>query len=58
MNLETETLLKLLEVCPNIIGVKEASGDMVQITDVIHKTQGRGIVLSGDDGLTAEILRQ
>lgn len=58
VNLETETFLKLLEVCPNIIGVKEASGDMTQITDVILKTQGRSIVLSGDDGLTAEILRQ
>lgn len=46
VNLETGTLLKLLEVCPNIIGVKEASGDMSQITDVIQKTLGRCTILS------------
>lgn len=58
VNLETETLIKLLEVCPNILWVKEASGDMAQIKEVIKRTQGRSIVLSGDDWLTADVLRE
>lgn len=58
VNLETETLMELLEACLNIAWVKEASGDMTQITEVIQKTLGRCIVLSGDDGLTAQVIRQ
>jgi len=57
VNLETGTLLRLLAVCPNIIGVKEASGDIEQIRGVISQTSGRCLVLSGDDALTAEVLK-
>ena len=51
VNLETSTLLKLAKH-PNIVGVKEASGDMSQIMDVIKNVDENFVVLSGDDALT------
>ncbi len=55
INLETPTLLKLAEI-PNIVGVKEASGSMPQITDVCAQKPDGFRVYSGDDGLTLPIL--
>lgn len=57
VNLETPTLLHLLTECHNIIGVKEASGDINQIRDVITQASSRCLVFSGDDSLTAEVLK-
>jgi len=37
VNVETSTLMRLAKDCSNIIGVKEASGDMKQIKDVISQ---------------------
>ena len=51
VNLETKTLLKLAKH-PNIVGVKEASGDMSQIMDVIKNVDKNFFILSGDDALT------
>lgn len=56
VNIETETLLKLSKHS-NIIGVKEASGDIAQIMDVINLTKKEDFfVLSGDDALTYPIM--
>ncbi len=55
INLETPTLLKLAEI-PNIVGVKEASGSIPQITDVCAQKPDGFRVYSGDDGLTLPIL--
>jgi 4-hydroxy-tetrahydrodipicolinate synthase len=57
-NLQTETLQRLMQF-PSIIGVKEASGDILQIHDVIEKArQNRNSfsVLSGDDALTLPLM--
>lgn len=51
VNLETQTLLRLIEH-PNIAGVKEASGNMAQMIDVIRKAPDDFCVLIGDDALT------
>lgn len=58
VNLETETLLQLAQDCPNIIGVKEASGDTEQIKEVCQKRPEGFIVLSGDDGLTYQVMSE
>jgi 4-hydroxy-tetrahydrodipicolinate synthase len=55
INLETPTLLRLAEV-PNIVAVKEASGNVGQIGDVIRQAPDGFRVYSGDDGLTLPIL--
>ena len=57
VNLETTTILRLLESSPNITAVKEASGNMAQIRDVIDSVPSYFSVLSGDDGLTLELIK-
>ena len=57
VNIETPTLLRLIKDCPNIIGVKEASGDLNQIKEVIAKKPDYFTVLSGDDSLTFDVMK-
>jgi 4-hydroxy-tetrahydrodipicolinate synthase len=54
-NIETATIVRLAEH-PNIIGVKEASGSLPQMMEVIHKTPEDFVVLSGDDNLTLPLM--
>ena len=54
-NVETRTQLELARV-PNIIGVKEASGNLGQIIDVIRERPPHFSVLSGDDALTFPVM--
>jgi len=54
-NIETDTIARLAEH-PNIIGVKEASGSLPQMMDVIYRTPDNFIVLSGDDNLTLPLM--
>jgi 4-hydroxy-tetrahydrodipicolinate synthase len=51
---ETATLVRLSEI-PNIVGVKEASGNIGQIAEVAHRVPERFIVLSGDDAITIPV---
>ncbi len=57
VNLETETLLKISKDCKNVIWVKEASWDLEQIKDVINKTEKDFLVLSWDDSLTYDLVK-
>jgi len=51
VNIDPGTVRKLSEI-ENIIGVKEASGSIAQITQVIQQVSEEFIVLSGDDAIT------
>jgi 4-hydroxy-tetrahydrodipicolinate synthase len=51
VNIDPTTVRRLSEI-QNIIGVKEASGNIAQITQVIQQAPEDFIVLSGDDSLT------
>ena len=53
--METLTLLRLAEI-PNIVAVKEASGNLGQISDVCGSAPEGFRVYSGDDGLTLPLL--
>ena len=55
VNIETPTVAKLAQV-PNIIGVKEASGSLSQMCDVLRTVPSDFIVLSGDDALTLPLM--
>jgi 4-hydroxy-tetrahydrodipicolinate synthase len=57
VNLETETLIRLEKDCANINTVKEASGDLNQMKDVIARTPDTFSVLSGDDGVAVELVK-
>jgi 4-hydroxy-tetrahydrodipicolinate synthase len=54
VNIDPATLRRLAEI-ENIIGVKEASGNISQITQVIQQVPQEFLVLSGDDALTLPI---
>jgi 4-hydroxy-tetrahydrodipicolinate synthase len=54
-NIEPATLARLSEVA-NIAGVKEASGNMAQIAEVLNSVPGSFLVFSGDDALTLPVI--
>jgi 4-hydroxy-tetrahydrodipicolinate synthase len=54
-NIEPSTLARLAEV-PNIAGVKEASGNMSQIADVLNAVPPSFLVFSGDDAITLPVI--
>ncbi len=48
-NMEWETTVRLAEYSPIIIGIKEASGDLIQTTRILKNKPDHFIVTSGDD---------
>lgn len=50
------TLARLAADCPNIVAVKEASGDLSAVTDIARLTPEGFMIYSGDDGLTLPML--
>lgn len=56
VNMSAETTLRLANEFENIIGVKEASGNIVQMDDIIKNKPSRFEVISGDDGVTFPLL--
>jgi len=48
-NILPETVLRLANDCKNIIGIKEASGDLVQAMKIIQNKPKDFLVISGDD---------
>lgn len=55
-NMTAETTLQLAEECPNIIGIKEASGNMGQVMEILRCKPAGFSVISGDDSLTLPML--
>jgi len=56
MNLSAETTLKLAVDFKNIIGIKEASGNLMQCMDIIKDRPPGFLVISGDDALTLPMM--
>lgn len=54
-NVEASTLLELADL-PNVVGVKEASGNLAQIAEIIRQRPPGFSVLSGDDLLTLPVM--
>ncbi len=54
-NIEPGTLARLAEI-PNIVGVKEASGNMTQIAEAINAVPEAFLVFSGDDSFTLPVI--
>ncbi len=55
VNILPDTIARLAEI-PNIIGVKEASGDISQIAEIITRVPADFKVLSGDDSMTLPLI--
>tara|TARA_B100000989_G_scaffold100851_1_gene73683 strand:+ start:246 stop:1142 length:897 start_codon:yes stop_codon:yes gene_type:complete len=56
-NIEASTTLKLASKFSNIIGIKEASGDLRQISQILKNKPENFNVISGDDHLTNQIIK-
>jgi 4-hydroxy-tetrahydrodipicolinate synthase len=54
-NVEPATLARLATI-PNIVGVKEASGNITQMANVIQQVPERFAVLSGDDAIALPLI--
>ena len=52
VNMKAETTVRLANDCPNIVAIKEASGNLEQVDEIIKKKPSRFDVISGDDALT------
>lgn len=55
VNIQSETVIRLSQI-PNIVAVKEASGDLSAMTHIIANTDEDFHLYSGDDGLTIPVL--
>ena len=55
VNINVETVVRLAEI-PNIVAIKEASGSIGQIADIISATPDDFLILSGDDPLTIPLM--
>jgi 4-hydroxy-tetrahydrodipicolinate synthase len=55
-NITPDVILKLANDFDNIVGIKEASGNLKQVSEIIRNAPENFIVLSGDDFLTLPIL--
>ncbi len=52
VNMKAETTVRLAKDFPNIVGVKEASGSLEQVDEIIKNKPDNFNVISGDDALT------
>ena len=53
-----ETTLRIARECPNVVAVKEASGDLNQIKAIIEAAPDGFHVISGDDGITTSVIEE
>ena len=56
VNITAETTLTLARECPNIMGIKEASGNLTQVMEILRNRPAGFRVISGDDALTYPML--
>ena len=55
-NIEADTTLRLANDCPNIVAVKEASGNLNQIMRIVKHKPAEFSVISGDDAITLPLI--
>ena len=56
VNINAETTLTLAAECPNIIGIKEASGNLMQAMEILRNRPDGFRVISGDDAITCPLI--
>ncbi len=56
VNMLPETFARIADTCANVVAIKEASGDLEQMSQVRRLTQGKVALLSGDDALTLPVI--
>lgn len=56
VNLTAETTIRISQNCPNAVAIKEASGNISQIEEIIKNAREGFEVLSGDDSLSLHLM--
>ncbi|SNU10921.1 4-hydroxy-tetrahydrodipicolinate synthase [Prevotellaceae bacterium KH2P17] len=56
VNLKPQTLIRLANECDNIVAVKEASGSLEQVDEIVKNKPANFDVISGDDALTFSMI--
>ncbi len=56
VNMTAETTLRIARECKNVIAIKEASGNITQMDDIIKNKPASFNVISGDDGVTFPLI--
>ena len=56
LNVTAETTLRIAEAVPQVVGMKEASGDLGQITDILAHRPERLALYAGDDEMALPLL--
>ena len=56
VNIEPATVLRLANACPNIVAIKESSGNLAQIAECITQAQKNFRVYAGDDGIALDVI--
>lgn len=58
VNMTPETVARIATECPNVIGIKEASGNLEQMEQIKALVPSDFMLISGDDGLTVEVIKR
>ena len=58
VNMTAGTTLRIARDFPNVIGIKEASGRIDQIEQILRERPEGFLVLSGDDGMTLDVMQR
>lgn len=58
VNLLPKTVVRLANECPNIIGIKEASGNVDAVKEIVSQMPAGFSVVSGDDALTLSMMQE
>ncbi len=56
INMNAETTVRLAHDCENIVAIKEASGNLEQVDEIIKHKPERFDVISGDDAITFQMI--
>ena len=56
VNMTAETTLRIARECSNVVAIKEASGNITQMDDIIKNKPKNFEVISGDDGITFPLI--
>lgn len=56
VELSAESTLRILELCPNVVAVKDATGNVMYCQDLLWRARDRVTVLSGDDALALPMM--
>lgn len=56
VDLSVESTLRILDSCPNVVGIKDATGNVVRCQEVLGAAGDRITVMSGDDPLSLPMM--